>query len=862
VQDWDIPDLSDPGDADGSAPGAAEPLGAAPPKAQSVAPNAAPNVAPTAAPTTAPTAATAAPARPVPTLPPEDALPPPAPPPVRAAAPKPPPAAPAAPRAAPPQQATPPPPPPEPPAPPASSVPLWQPAADMPDGPEADALLQACLWMTRHHGRERSAASLLAGVPLRGGLQPDQAVRVLQEAGYHAQLLARPLEDLSNLLLPVIALLRDGDACVITRRIFSPDGGDTHYEIVLAGASGATCVVPEAELLDEYLGHVLAAAPRLGQHARRDQPDALIEPGSHWLWGTLRRFGPYYRSAMLAALVSNVMMMVGGLVTSVVFDKVIPHQAFVTLWTLAAGAALALLLDLAAKQIRAHLIDLSGRKADLIIGSLLFRQTLGVRMEHRPQSSGGYAHHLAQIETVRDFFTSATLATLSDLPFIALFVAMTFMIGGPLGWVLLLSIPVILIIVAVIQGSLSRSMRANLNHQTDLQAVLVETVEGLEDLKASGAQGRFLHRYETATAQAAASSLQARSISSWSNNLSSAAQQAVTLIMLVWGVYLIRDGIITAGALIGAVMFAGRAIAPLGSVVSLAVRYQGAKAAMQALDRLMQMPVERDEQRAYVARPRLKGGLGLRHASFAYPPTGHDLAPTVLQDIELTINPGDRVAILGRIGSGKSTLLRLLAGLYQPTQGRVEVDGIDLRQIDPADFRAKVGFVTQEPRLFGGSLRENVLLDRSAADAHHLPTVAQLTGLDRLVASHPMGWDLPVGERGALLSGGQRQLVALARCLITSPQILLMDEPTSSMDAQTEIAFLSRLKSVVGQRTLVAVTHRPAVLELVTRLIVVDNGRILMDGPKAQVLAALSGQAPHPAAAAKAQAAQAAGAGA
>ncbi|MDZ7813833.1 MAG: ATP-binding cassette domain-containing protein [Ideonella sp.] len=218
----------------------------------------------------------------------------------------------------------------------------------------------------------------------------------------------------------------------------------------------------------------------------------------------------------------------------------------------------------------------------------------------------------------------------------------------------------------------------------------------------------------------------------------------------------------------------------------------------------------------------------------------------MLQDIELTINPGDRIAILGRIGSGKSTLLRLLAGLYQPTQGRVEVDGIDLRQIDPADFRAKVGFVTQEPRLFGGSLRDNVLLDRSAADAHHLPTVAQLTGLDRLVASHPMGWDLPVGERGALLSGGQRQLVALARCLITSPQILLMDEPTSSMDAQTELAFLARLKTVVGQRTLVAVTHRPAVLELVTRLIVVDNGRVLMDGPKAQVMAALSGQVPQP----------------
>ena len=704
--------------------------------------------------------------------------------------------------------------------------------------------------MTRHHGRERSAASLLAGVPIRGGLQPDQAVRVMQEAGYNAGLLSRPLPEINNLLLPVVALLRDGDACVVTRRIFAPDSGETHYEIVLAGAGGVRCVVPEAELLEEFLGHVLVVSPRVGPATARDEPQHLLTPGSHWLWGTLRRFTPYYRSAMLAALVSNVMMLVGGLVSSVIFDKVIPHQAFVTLWTLAAGAALALGLDLAARQLRAHLIDLSGRKADLLIGSLLFRQTLGVRMEHRPTSAGGYAHHLAQIETVRDFFASATLATLTDLPFVILFVVMTFLIGGPLGWVLALSIPLILGMVLVVQGALRSSMRDNLAQQTDLQAVLVETVDGLEDLKASGAQGRFLHRYEQATAMAAASSLRARAISSWSNNLSAAAQQAVTLVMLVWGVYLIRDGLVTAGALVGAVMFAGRAIAPLGSVVSLAIRYQGARAAMLTLNRLMELPLEREPQRSYVARPRILGGLALRGAHFHYPSVGHDPAPGVLQDLNLQIQPGDRVAILGRIGSGKSTLLRLLAGLYQPTTGRVEVDGVDLRQIDPADFRARVGLVTQEPRLFSGTLRDNVLLDRTAADANRLQAVAQLTGLDRLIQGHPMGWDLPVGERGALLSGGQRQLVALARCLITAPQVLLMDEPTSSMDAQSEIGFLQRLRGAVGNRTLVVVTHRPALLELVTRLVVVDNGRIVMDGPKAQVLAALA--IPQPAVAAAA----------
>lgn len=723
----------------------------------------------------------------------------------------------------------------------AATVPGSAPAAaQAPVGPDEDALLQSLLWLTRHHGRPRSAASLLAGTPITGALQPDQAMRVMQLAGYQARWIQRPLDGISGLLMPVVALLRDGDACLITRRI-EAEGQDIRYELVLPAARGASCVVTESELTEEYLGHALVVAPQLPD-ATPDDP--LLHPGGHWLWGTLRRFMPYYRSALAAALVSNVMMLVTGLVTSVVFDKVIPHQAFVTLWTLASGAGLALLMDLAAKQLRAHLIDHSGRKADLIIGSLLFRQALGVRMEHRPQSAGAFAYHLVQIEQVRDFFASATLATLSDLPFIVMFVAMAFIVGGPLGWVLTLAIPVILLTVLAIQGRLKRNMQANIAHQTDLQGVLVEAVEGLEDLKACGAQGRFLKHYENATAQAASSAMRARALSAWSNNLSAMAQQAVTVVMLVWGVYLIHDGAITAGSLIGAVMFAGRAVAPLGSVVALATRYQGARAAMQSLDRMMNLPSERDAQRQYMVQPRIQGGLVLRQASFAYPPTGSDKPPTVLQGVNLQIRPGDKVAILGRIGSGKSTVLRLLAGLYQPTEGRVEADGVDLRQIDPADFRAAVGFVSQEPRLFAGTLRENVLLGRADADAQRLQAVAQLTGLDRLVAEHPLGWDLPVGERGGLLSGGQRQLVALARALVTAPQVLLMDEPTSSMDAQSEIQFLQRLQAAAGQRTLVMVTHRPAVLALVNRLIVVDGGKVIMDGPKAQVLAALGGQLP------------------
>ncbi|MCX2864966.1 type I secretion system permease/ATPase [Paucibacter sp. PLA-PC-4] len=718
-------------------------------------------------------------------------------------------------------------------------------------GPDiGDPLLHALVWLTRHHGRARSAESLRAGMPTEGALGPDQALRVMREAGYNAGLSRKKISDISPLLLPAVLLLNGGDACVLVARHEASEAGQATYDVVFPGADANVCRASLAELETEFTGFVLLVTlPEVSQAgAAQGRGEPLLRAeGSHWLWGTLRRFIPYYRAAMVAALLSNVLMLVSGLVTMVIYDKVIPNQSFVTLWTLAVGATLALLFDLFAKQLRSHLIDIAGRKADLIIGSKLFRQTLGVRMEHKPESAGSYAHTLAQIEVVRDFFASASMSVVSDLPFIILFVTMAFVIGGPLGWVLVIAIPLILCMTWAIQGRMRRAVRANMTEMADLQGTLVEAIEGLEDLKTSGAEGRFIRRYETSNAVAAEAGMRTRSMHSWSSNISSSLQQAITLVMLVWGVYLIEAGSISAGALIGAVMFAGRAIAPLGSVVSLAARYQGAHAALVSLNQLMAKPTERSAHRNYVPLNGISGSMGLQDVGFAYPMSGEGNAPKVLKGVNLRLKAGERVAVLGRIGSGKSTVLRLLAGLYQPTEGMVEVDGIDLRQIDPAEFRARVGFVAQEPRLFHGTLRDNVLMGRAHIDAARLVEVARLTGLDRVIAGHPLGWDLPVGEMGGLLSGGQRQLVALARSLVTKPQVLLMDEPTSSMDAQSEVAFLRQLRDAAPECTLVVVTHRPAVLELVSRVVVMDAGKLVLDGPRDQVLAALSGIRPAPA---------------
>lgn len=711
-----------------------------------------------------------------------------------------------------------------------------------------DALAQALVWLTRYHGQERSVASLFEGQQVNGLVGPDQALRALREAGFKAGLVQRAIADMPDLLMPVVLLLKNGDACVLLARRQQP-AGPVICTVLLPGAVPQEVAATETELSVEYTGMALVATPQPqaaapSANASAEQAAALRDPASHWLWGTMRRFTPYYRSALLAALLSNTLMMVTGTITSVIYDKVIPHQAFVTLWALAIAGGLALVFDLAARQLRAHLIELAGKKVDLLVGTTLFRQSLGVRMEHRPESAGAYAHQVGQIEQVREFFGSATLSAVSDLPFVFIYIAMTFVIGGPLGWVTVAAVPLILGASWLVQGSLRRSMSANMVQQADLHGLLVESVEGIEDVKATGSQGRFLHHYEQTTAASVHSQLASRRISSLTMNLSMMAQQAVTMVMLVWGVYLIDAKVITGGALMGGVMFAMRAIAPLNSVVMLATRFQGARAAMRALDRVMAQPTEREVGRSYIPLRSMTGAISLQDAGFAYPAPAGQQAPQVLKGVNLRFQAGERVAILGRIGSGKSTILRLIAGLYRPTDGTVEVDGIDLRQLDPGDFRMRVGYVPQDSRLFNGSLRDNVLLGRASADAARLAEVARLTGLARLVEGHPLGWDLPVGESGGLLSGGQRQLVALARSLITAPKLLLMDEPTSSMDAQSEMAFLRQLKEAASDCTLIMVTHRPAVLELVQRIIVIDAGKVVMDGPKAQVLAVLSGAMP------------------
>lgn len=701
---------------------------------------------------------------------------------------------------------------------------------------ENDSLLAGVQWFCAHYDKPATLESLYAGLPRGQRLKPSLVVRMLEQAGIGAGWVKRRPAELSSYLFPLMLLFKNGEARILVAR------RGEQFELVVPEAGGGTMTLSAEELQENYLGYALLVRPKAAPDARTEIPQG--EGQTHWLFSTLWGYRRYYYSAALATFLINILALCSTFFIMNVYDRVVPNQAFVTLWSLAIGVMVAIGFEFTSRQTRAYLLDSAGKKADLILGAKLFRQLMEVRLEHKPASAGSFANQFREFESVRDFITSASLATLADLPFCLLFIFVLFLISGPLALVPLGAMIVLLAVCTYIQLPLSRLMKENLREASQKHGLLIEAIEGVETLKATHAEGSMQRRWEDFSAQLAASSIKTKALSNLASNSISLISQMTTVVLVLWGVYRIADGDLTQGALIGTVMLTSRAIGPLASAVGLAVRYQQAKTALKSLNQLMEIPTVRENSRRYLQAPK-DATLSLRRVKFHYPAPPMQPAPTVLNNISLNIKHGERVAIVGSIGSGKSTLLRVLARLYQPVEGQVLMNGIDAEQIDPADWSAAVGFVGQDARLFYGSLRENLLIGNPSATSEELIHVVQLTGLASVASSHPLGFDRPVGEMGQALSGGQRQLVALARSLLLHPQVLLLDEPTSGMDMQTERMFLQRLEQATQGRTLVVVTHRFSLLEQIDRLIVLDAGQIVADGPKDEVLRALqSNQTP------------------
>jgi ATP-binding cassette subfamily C protein LapB len=557
-----------------------------------------------------------------------------------------------------------------------------------------------------------------------------------------------------------------------------------------------------------------------------------------WFWKVMWGLRSHYLHVVLATLVINLLSIAISLYVMNVYDRVVPNRTYDTLWVLTAGTALALVFEFAARTLRGWLIDSAGRRADLEISTGLFARLLSMRLEGKPASSGAFVSNLRDFESVRDVLTSATLTALVDLPFVALFIAVIVAIAPPLAWVPVGAIVLVLVAGLAVQAPLARSIRASMKDGSQRQGLAVESVEGLETLKANNAYGFAQQRWQWYTEAVAATSMRSRTLSAMVVNFTMMVSQAVTVVTVVWGVYLIHAGTLSLGALIGVVILSGRAIAPLGQVASLAVRLQQARSAFDGLQALMDRPLEREPDRGYLALAAPRGELAFGAVDFSHDPKG----PTLFRGLELSLRAGEKVALLGRTGSGKSTLLRLGSGLYAPNAGMVRIDGIEGRQIDPAELRSVIGLLPQDPRLFLGTLRENLDVGRGgrAADDARLVSVLRALGLDAMIARHPRGLDMQLGEDGAGLSGGQKQLVALARLMLRDPRIVLLDEPTSGLDQTTEAAVVAALADWTRDRTLVVATHRPAALQLVDRIVVLEAGRIVLDAPKAQALEQLA----------------------
>ncbi|MGI3125427.1 type I secretion system permease/ATPase [Nitratireductor sp. PBL-C9] len=556
----------------------------------------------------------------------------------------------------------------------------------------------------------------------------------------------------------------------------------------------------------------------------------------HWLTTTLAPFWRSYAQVAIAALFVNLLALASPLFVMNVYDRVLPNQATATLWVLALGVAGAILFDLLLKSVRAALIDYAGRKADLKLSYLLFEKVLHATMASRPMSTGEYASRVTQYEFVREFFTSNTISTLIDSVFVFVFLLVIYSVAGWLALIPATAFALALIIGLIAQARIGRRVAAANNEASQRQSLLVETIATIETVKSLRAERTLLRRWSELAKNASRTSEGIKQLSSWASNMTQFVQQLVTVALVVAGAYEFSEGNISTGAIIATVMLSGRAVAPLGQIAMTLSRMRQALLSLRILNAIMEQPEDRPESTGFVNREIRTGDVAFRNVGFTYP----GAASPALNDFNLAIKGGERVGIIGRIGSGKTTAGRLLAGLYPPSSGNLLIDGVDIRQYHPSVVRSAVVFASQAADLFSGSVKENLLMAKPGATDDELVEAAKAAGVDAFVARHPRGYDMPVGERGSQLSGGQRQAVAIARILLSDPKIVFMDEPSGAMDLASERELIARLKSAFRDDvTLVISTHRHSMLQLVDRLVVIDQGRVIADGPKERVIAEL-----------------------
>ncbi|ODY11895.1 ABC transporter [Vibrio parahaemolyticus] len=690
-----------------------------------------------------------------------------------------------------------------------------------------DPLLNSLIYVSRYYGLANSPEALVNGLPLSDGkLTPFLLPRAAERAGLVAKENRAELEKISSLILPAILVLKGGDSCVLN----SINMETREAEVTTLESGMVPISIPLEDLLEQYTGRYFLVKKQFRFDER--SPEVLKTKEGHWFWSTLWQSKRIYRDVLIASLLINIFAIAAPMFTRLVYDKVVPNLAFETLWVLASGIFVVFIFDFSLKSLRNYFIDVAGKKSDILISSKLFSKVMGIRMESKPPSVGAFARHLQEFESIREFFTSATVSALIDLPFAILFLIIIWLMAGNLVFVPMVGVLILIIHSLLIQGPLRRSIEEGSRLASQKYANLIESLAGLETVKMLSAQSQFQYRWEEAVAHMANWNIKSRRITDSIQNAAGFVQQSSNVGMIILGVYLIAEGDLTMGGLIAATMLSGRAIGPLVQLSLLSTRYNQAKSSMSIINQVMEMPDEQEEGKRYIHRPIVQGKIELERVTFHYP----DSPVASIRDLSLTINPGEKVAIIGRIGSGKTTLERLIMGLYQPTEGHVRIDDTDIAQLHHVDIRRNIGCVAQDSNLFFGSIRDNITLGRPLTDDRDVMDAANRAGVTAFTQSDPAGLERQVGEGGAMLSGGQRQAVTIARAFLGRPPVLLMDEPTSAMDNRSEMHIKHQLTQLKPSETLILITHKTSMLDIVDRVIVMEKGSVIADGPKSQVL--------------------------
>jgi ATP-binding cassette subfamily C protein LapB len=697
---------------------------------------------------------------------------------------------------------------------------------------EIDPVLDCLTFLARRSDRPSSPVLLRAGLALSatGTLPFHQVEPALEQVGMRGEPVVRHrISGWRLQQLPAIAELTEDRAIVLLEM----KGGDA---LIYAPGTAEPMWVPSSDLDSAFTGQAIAveADPTREREGERPWDKARR---THWFWSEVWKVRREFWPILLAALIVNLLALAVPLFTMNVYDRVIPNKAVPTLWVLAIGVFLALGFDYTLRLARSQLVDEIGRRLDAKYSQKLFEKVMNLPMADRQGSTGAFAKRVSEYEGVRDFFASTSVVLLVDIAFMVIFLVLITVLAGPLVLVPIVGIVIMLTAGFVLQ---KRMAQTSIDAQADssLQhSVLVESISGIETLKSARAEGQMLGRWRRYASMSAATQEKMRRLTSVAVNMASESQQAISVGLVIGGFYLFNNGDITMGAIIAIVMLAGRAMSPIGQFAFLITRARQSMTTLDSLQRMMEAPDERQIAARTIVPEIRAGHLELKGASFRYPASSVDS----LSDINLSVKPGERIAIIGRVASGKSTLGRVMCGLYAPTGGEMLVDSLDSRQYHPHQLRDSFRFVGQDAELFSGSVRDNLVLGAAKADDQQLIDAVVRSGADIFLSRDAAGFDRPVGERGSLLSGGQRSLLVLARALVSQSKLLFLDEPTGAMDTQTELYFIEKLKTALGKdQSLVVSTHRHNMLSICDRLIVIDAGKIIADGPRDEVMARLS----------------------